>query len=104
MAEQLANSGQYKDVKVVSAPATDSEGNGVSGLIDVTYEQMKFANAPGDFTKKKPSLSMAQMREMQNPTPSMAEVEANSDSGLIEAARSKFESSSPAAGLIQRFR
>lgn len=101
-AQTMLASGKYKDVKYGDNGV--NENGEPLGYIDVTYEQMRFPDAPGEFKAKKPSLSMAQTREMQNPTPSMAEVELNTDGGIIEAVRNKFAATSPAAGLIQKFR
>lgn len=99
--KRMQESGQYKDLKVLKSINDESSE---SYLVDATYEQMRMPQRPGEFNAKKPSLSMAQTREMQNPTPTMAEVELNTDGGIIEAVRNKFAATSPAAGLIQKFR
>lgn len=105
-AQQMRDSGKYKDVKFVPGESgTDENGNPYSNnYIDVTYEQMAFPDQPGEFKAKKPELSMAQLREMANPTPTMAEAERSgvNDVGLIEAARNQFNSAKP--GLISSSR
>lgn len=101
-ARQMAESGRYKDVKLVNGGANEN-GDPIS-YIDVTYEEMAFPDKPGEFNKKQPSLSIAQYREMQNPTPTISDIERESDGGIINSVRSQFAATSPAAGLIQRFR
>lgn len=107
-ADELARSGRYKDVRFVPGQdGTDEYGNSFSNdRIDVTYEEMAFPDKPGEFKAKKPSLSMAQMREIANPTPTMADYEKDGggDPGLIESARANYFTNSPAAGLVKRFR
>ena len=101
-AQTMLASGKYKDVKY-GDNGVNENGDPV-GYIDVTYEQMSFPDAPGEFNAKKPSLSMAQLREIANPTPTMAEAEREgvNDVGLIESARNKFMSAKP--GLISSSR
>lgn len=103
-ANQMLSSGKYKDVKY-GENGVNEDGNAI-GYIDVTYEQMRFPDHPGEFKAKKPSLSMAQMREIANPTPTMADYEKDGggDPGLIESARANYFTNSPAAGLVKRFR
>lgn len=57
--------------------------------VDKTYEVMKFAKSPGEFMAKKPSLSLQQLREAENPTPTAADLERAGDSemGLIQRTR-----------------
>lgn len=99
--KRMQESGQYKDLKVLNSINDES---GESYLVDATYEQMRMPQRPGEFNARKPSLSIAQMREIQNPTPTMAEAEREGvgEKGLIEAARSKFLSAKP--GLISASR
>lgn len=92
-AQQMAESGRYKDVKFVNG-GTNENGDPAS-YIDVTYEEMGFADKPGTFNAKKPSLTMGQMREMQNPTPTVSDYERESDTGLIQSARDKFLANKP---------
>ena len=101
-AQKMLSSGKYKDVKYGDNGV--NENGEPMGYIDVTYEQMSFPDQPGAFNAKKPSLSMAQMREIANPTPTMAEAERSgiNDVGLIETARNKFMSAKP--GLISSSR
>lgn len=101
-AQTMLLSGKYKDAKYGENGV--NENGEPMGYIDVTYEQMRFPDAPGEFNAKKPSLSMSQMREIANPTPTMAEAERNgvNDVGLIESARQKFMSAKP--GLISSSR
>lgn len=105
-ADELASSGRYKDVKFVPGPATtDENGNPQSNdFIDVTYEELAFPDKPGEFKTKKPELSIAQLREISNPTPTVADAEreGGGEVGLIESARNKFLSAKP--GLISSSR
>lgn len=114
-AQELRDSGRYKDVRFTPGSGDvvgHTMGNGdesgspiyAPGSIDVSYEEMAFADKPGEFRAKKPSLSMAQLREIANPTPTMAEAEREgvNDVGLIESARNKFMSAKP--GLISSSR
>lgn len=99
--KRMQESGTYKDLKVLKSINDES---GESYLVDATYEQMRMPQRPGEFTEQKPSLSIAQMREIANPTPTMAEAEREgfNDVGLIESARNKFMSAKP--GLISSSR
>lgn len=81
-AEELMKSGAYKNVTYIP-------GDEGGGAIDVTYELLKFPDQPGEFKKKPPSLTLDQIKEIQNPTPTMTDIERASSSGLVNAVRQR---------------
>lgn len=96
--QQMLESGKYKDVKYVGG-----EGEDGNGYIDVTYEEMRFPKNPGEFTAEKPNLSLQQIREMNNPTPTQAQMAMaeGDDVGLINRVRAMQKKSElPGEGLI----
>ena len=91
MARQMSESGKYKDVKLVPGSSwSDDNGNTHDeSYIDVTYEQMKFPDKPGAFNKDRPSLTLQQLREIQNPSQTVTDEERSGDVGLINSVRAK---------------
>ena len=108
-ADEMAASGNYRDVRFNPGSGEvvghtigngDMPGDAVyaPGSIDVSYEELAFADKPGDFRKQKPSLTQAQIREMQNPTPTASDEVRGEDIGLINGVRLKEQKAG--AGLI----